>query len=145
MSTDYQSSQVISLIMDVYRLALKVNRELFPYFISTRAPCPGTGTSLNRFSPVPAYLLSHKLLKHQLQICYRFLDSQDLFLVVCEHTRSRALGSLNKVHFSARVWAPSLNGALDTLNLGVSYVTGHISKSKPIRDCFVWRTLLNRM
>ena len=33
MSTDCQGSQVISLIMDVYRLALKVNRELFQYFI----------------------------------------------------------------------------------------------------------------
>ena len=51
------------------------------------------------------------MLKHQLQIFYRFLDSQDLFLVTCEHAGSRELGFLNNVHFSAREPAPSLNGA----------------------------------
>ena len=91
-----------------------------------QAWCTGTDTSLNiafcwcprtnlgtvrPFRQFLLYSLSNKLLKHRLQICRWFLDSRDLFLVVCELPRFRKLGYLNKVHFSAPQQAPSLNGA----------------------------------
>ena len=59
---------------------------------STRVPCPGTGTSLNRFSSVPAvFTFPQAVEASELQMCRRFLYGHDLFLIVCEHARSRAL------------------------------------------------------
>ena len=54
-------------------------------------------------------------MKHQLQICRRFLDNQYLFLVVYEHFLFRALAYLNNVRtrarHGARERAPNLNRA----------------------------------
>ena len=59
------------------------------------------------------YLLSHNRLKLRLQICRRFIDSQDLFLVVCELAWSIALGCLTRSILvpghGAQERAPSLN------------------------------------
>ena len=68
---------------------------------STRARCGHCTRARTQiwttFCHFPLYSLSHKLLKHQLQTCRRFLGSQEFFLVVCELARFRAMGYLNNV------------------------------------------------
>ena len=73
---------------------------------STRAPCQARALVSTGFRQCPLHLLSHKLLKHQLQICCRFPLSQDFFLVVCEHAWFRALACLKNVHFIALAPCP---------------------------------------
>ena len=66
---------------------------------SIRAPCRRMGTNLNMFAQYPLYLLSHNLLKHQLQICLQFLDGYKHLLIT-------ALSCLKNVHFSAQATHP---------------------------------------
>ena len=66
---------------------------------STRtAPAP----SLNSFRHCQLYLLSHKLLKRQFQICCQFHHTQDHFEVFFEYAWFSTLANLYNVHLSAR-------------------------------------------
>ena len=62
---------------------------------------PSTGTSLNRFSTVPAVFTFSQAVEVPSTNVLPFFESRDFVLVVCKHARSRALGCLKYIHFSA--------------------------------------------